>query len=302
MRSAGNGDVDRIVRLHHRRRGWAWVGFGSLIGLVAYVIIGVALFANLTGTAATVSVVPLFVLLVLMVVGLITALVDTVRLRGFGAEARRSARESVSHYPVYGHAHGYPPRHHLSWIAALLMLLAMAGVTVIFLPEEVNSIAYVAGLESQDTFHPLDYTQDCGRGGCTTVTEGFLSNSGANVTWGSQVPLDQSFPVRVPVWDWGTGRTLSDGDGGAIAGIVIGLVFNVFTVLLLFALIVIPRTMRSLRRQTGTAIAGGQASYKHQWTPDKAQHGHYEVMPPASGDIGSGHEGHGRESLDEDPS
>src|ERR1700678_2132183 len=107
MQSAEMGDVDRIVRLHHRRGGWAWVGCGSLIGLVVYLVIGVALFANLTGTAETASVVPLFILLALMVIGLVTALVDTVRLRGFGAEARRTARENVEHHPVYAHAHRY---------------------------------------------------------------------------------------------------------------------------------------------------------------------------------------------------
>src|ERR1700677_1995276 len=138
MQSAEMGDVDRIVRLHHRRRGWAWVGFGSLIGLV-------------------------------------TALVDTVRLRGFGAEARRTARENVEHHPVYAHAHRYPPRHHVSWVAALFMLLTMTAIMVIILPEEVNSVAYVAGAESHDTFNPLNYAQDCGRGGCTTVTQGYLS-------------------------------------------------------------------------------------------------------------------------------
>jgi len=36
------------------------------------------------------------------------------------------------------------------------------------------------------------------------VTEGYLSKSGTDVTWGSQVPLDHPFSVRDPLWAWGT--------------------------------------------------------------------------------------------------
>ena len=31
-----SSDVAKLVSLHHRRRGWAWVAIGSVIGLVAY--------------------------------------------------------------------------------------------------------------------------------------------------------------------------------------------------------------------------------------------------------------------------
>ena len=46
-----SSDVANLVRLHHRRRGWAWVAIGSVIGLVVYAGIDVNLFENLTGTA-----------------------------------------------------------------------------------------------------------------------------------------------------------------------------------------------------------------------------------------------------------
>jgi len=93
------------------------------------------------------------------------------------------------------------------------MLAAMTTIAVAILPEQVNSVAYLAGAESQDTFNPLPYGQACSKGGCHTVTEGYLSKSGADVTWDSQVPLGQPFTVRVPVWAWGTGRNLIYGDG-----------------------------------------------------------------------------------------
>jgi len=40
-----SSDVAKLVRLHHRRRGWAWVAIGSVIGLVVYLGIGVNLSA-----------------------------------------------------------------------------------------------------------------------------------------------------------------------------------------------------------------------------------------------------------------
>ena len=166
-----------------------------------------------------------------------------------------SAKGSVSHYPLYAHAHRYPPRHHGSWVLAIVMLAAMTCITVFILPAEVNSWAYVAGAENQDTFNPVSYRLACGvgvghrGGGCHTVTEGYLSKSGADVTWGSQVPLGQPFRVHDPLWAWGSGRTLTSGGGSAIPTIVAGLFFDGVTLLLLYVLIVIMRDAPSRRSQ-----------------------------------------------------
>jgi Mn2+/Fe2+ NRAMP family transporter len=64
-----SSDVANLVRLHHRRRGWAWVAIGSAIGLAVFVGIDVNLFQNLTGSAETLSVIPVFVLLALVLAG-----------------------------------------------------------------------------------------------------------------------------------------------------------------------------------------------------------------------------------------
>jgi hypothetical protein len=112
---------------------------------------------------------------------------------------------------------------------------------------EVNSWAYVVGAEHHDTFNPVSYRQACGGlpsrtgGGCRIVTEGYLSNSGGDVTWASQVPLDHPFSVRDPLWAWGTWRNVDayTGDGSAIPTIVAGLFFDGVTLLLLYALVVI---------------------------------------------------------------
>jgi hypothetical protein len=131
-----SSDVANLVRLHHRRRGWAWVAMGSAIGLVVYVGIGVNLFENLTGTAGTLGVIPVFVLLALVLVGLVVAIVDTSRIHRADAGVRMSAKGSVSHYPLYAQAHRYPPRHHGSWVFVIFMLVAMTGITVAGSPRE----------------------------------------------------------------------------------------------------------------------------------------------------------------------
>jgi hypothetical protein len=240
-----SSDIAALVKLHHRRRGWAWVAIGSAIGLAVYLGIDVSLFENVTGTAETLRVIPVFVLIALVLAGLVVVIADTSRIHRADAGVRASAKGSVSHYPLYAHAHRYPPRHRGSWVFGIVMLVAMTGIAVFILPAEVNSWAYVVGAENQDTFHPVSYSQVClpaPRGlGCHVVTEGYLSRSGAHVTWGSQVPLGQPVSVGDPLWDWGSGRTVINSDGSAIGGIVAGLFFDAVALLLVYVLVVIVR-------------------------------------------------------------
>jgi hypothetical protein len=275
-------DVARLVRLHHRRRGWAWVATGSVIGLVVYAGIDAGLFENLTGTAEALSVISVCVLLALALAGLAVVIIDTSRIHRADAGARVKAKGSVSHHPLYAHAHRYPPRHHGSWVAAIFMLVAMTSITAYILPPEVNAWAYVTGAENQDTFHPVSYSQTCtpvigrGGGGCRIVTDGYLSGSGANVTWGGQVPLGQPISVRDPLWAWGTGRNLAayNGGGSAIPAIVAGLFFNGVTLLLLYVLVVILRETSPRRSQRTPVPAGagpGRVRQPHQ--PDRSHHG-----------------------------
>ena len=90
-----SSDVAKLVSLHHRRRGWAWVAVGSVIGLVAYAGIDLNLFENPTGTAETLSVIPVFVLLALVLAGLVIVIVDTSRIHRADAAVRVSAKGSV---------------------------------------------------------------------------------------------------------------------------------------------------------------------------------------------------------------
>jgi len=277
--TSASSDVAKLVRLHHRRRGWAWVAIGSVIGLAVYAGISVSLFGNLTGTAEILNVIPVFVLLALILVGLAVVIVDTSRIHRADAAVQVSAKASVSHYPLYAHAHRYPPRHRGSWVFAIVMLVAGTGITVAILPAEVNSWAYVVGAENQDTFNPVSYGQACSGGtghggGCQTVTEGYLSKSGADVTWGGQVPLGQPFSVRDPLWAWGRGRSLISGDGSAIANIIAGLFFDGVTLLLLYALVVIVRHTSSRRNQRISVPAGADpGGVRRTHHPEGTPHG-----------------------------
>jgi hypothetical protein len=268
-----SSDVAELITLHHRRRGWAWVATGSAIGLVVYVGIDLSLFENLTGTAGTLSLIPLFALLALVVAGLVVVIVDTSRIHRADAAARASAKGRVSHHPLYAHAHSYPPHHHGSWFFAIGMLVVMTGITVFLLPAQVNSWAYAVGAEHQDTFNPVSYAQSCTHlsrgGGCHIVTEGYLSKSGADVTWGSQVPLGQPFGARDPVWAWGSGRTLTSGDGSAIATIIANLFFDGMTFLLLYVLVVVVRYNQQTPVPAG-AHPGGVRQAPH---PGRGHHG-----------------------------
>jgi hypothetical protein len=252
-----SSDVAKLVMLHHRRRGWAWVATGSVLGVVVYAGIDVNLFTSFTGTAETLSVITVFVLLALVLVGLVVVIVDTSRIHRADAAVRVSAKGSVSHHPLYAHAYRYPPRHPASWVACIFMLIALSGLTAYNLPAEVNSWAYVVGTENQGTFNPVSYSH-CPPSprGCHVATEGYLSNSGADVNWGTQVPLGQPFSVREPLWAWGTGRTLIDGDGSAIPNIVAGLFFDGVALLLLYVLVVIVRETSPRRSQRISVPAG----------------------------------------------
>jgi hypothetical protein len=128
------------------------------------------------------------------------------------------------------------------------------GVGVASLPGLVDGVAYLTGAESTSTFRPASYAQDCGRSGCTPVTDGRLTG-GASATWPDQVPLGHAFPVREPIWRWGSGSQLVDGNGAAIGLIFVGVLFDGAAALVLVHVVKLVR--RWLRhRQQARQLAG----------------------------------------------
>ncbi len=252
-------EVAATVRLLHRRRGWAWICVASLVGLVVYAVIGAHLFPNPAGAMAAVSGVIAALLLALAAAGLIVAVVDTVRLHRRGATVRAQAMGRTSHHPVLAHAYRYPPRHRISGWSGRLVLVFWLGLTVAFLPDQVNAVAYLAGAGTSATFFPSSYGQDCGRSGCSTVTNGTLvmGGSGVHATWPGQAPLGLPFTVRAPVWDgWGSAQLVAD-TGNAVGTVIVGLLFDAVGVVAVIAFIALARHWLRRRRQAAVPVTAG---------------------------------------------
>jgi hypothetical protein len=246
------------VRLLHRRRGWAWTAVGSLAGLVVYALIGAHFFPNPTGAMAAVSAVIVLLLLALAAVGLIVAVVDTVRLHRRDAAIRAQASGRTSHHPVLAHAYRYPPRHRISGLFARLLLVLWLGLAIASLPDQVNAVAYLASAGSTATFFPSSYSQECGRSGCSTVTNGTLvtvgSGSTIRATWPGRAPLDLPFTVRAPVWDgWGSANLMGD-TGAAVATLVAGVIFDFVAVIAVLAFVIMVRHWLRRRHQAAGPV------------------------------------------------
>ena len=222
----------------------AWLVAAGLLGALA---------PDGSGAGAAVGSVFVVLLTLVVVTGLVASVVDTVKLH-----RRDRARLSTAHHPAWAHAHRYPPRHRFSWVFGWVMMLVLLGLAVPALPGLVNGVAYLAGAETATTFTPVSYSQSCGKGGCHTVTDGFLAD-GASATWPDEAPLDQPFTVRAPLWNWGFGSGLIDGDGSAIGSVFAGVLFDGFGLFVLWALAKLARTWVRQRRQT-RSLFGGAAS------------------------------------------
>jgi hypothetical protein len=227
-------------RLRTRRLAWFRTTCGSLVALVGYFIIGGDLFQSLTGVAAVISLVPLLVFAVLMVTGLAGTIISGVRLHRLEAGTRPDG-----HYAGSRSSHA---RQRTLLLAGWLAFAVLTFAALAYLPRQVDAAAYLEGAGHAETFLPLSYNQVCGRTGCSTVTDGVLVETGQDVSWPAQVPLDQSFTVRAPLWAVGSGTELNPDDSSAVMRIILGLFFEIAAAG--FALAVMPKVRRRL------AVAG----------------------------------------------
>lgn len=258
---AANGDLPdtgtdpRIadtVRLLHRRRGWAWTLVGSLIALVAFIAIGVNAWPSATGATAAICGIILVGMLALALAAATIVIGDTVRLRRRHPAVRAGAASRVSHHPLATHPFRSPVHHRVSHVFAFVFMALWIGLAIAFLPDQVNAVAYAVGAGNSVTFVPQSYTQVCGRGGCSNDTNGVLeTNPQISATWPHQVPLDQPFKVRQPVWGgWGSPAVLMDG-ASAVGAIFGALFFDIPAIAVVFALVHMVR--RKLRRRPDLA-------------------------------------------------
>lgn len=249
-------DVIDAVRLLHRRRGWVWTAVvGAVVWLVTLGLLG-ALAPNARGAGVDVAAVFVLLLTIVVVVALVASVVDTVKLHRLDPDVRSQARRRTTHHPVTAHAYRYPPHHRVTWVIAWVGMAIIVGVGVAVLPVLLNGMAYLAGLEKTVTFVPASYGQQCGRFGCSTITNGFLQNAGHTpVTWPGTVPLGQPFAVREPVWAWGFGSQLIHTDPGALGAMVGALFVDGCSLLVIWAAVWAVRNWRRYRQQG--PVSGG---------------------------------------------
>jgi hypothetical protein len=242
--------VAGTVRLLHRRRGWVWATVVSIVTLLVTLGLLGSLAPNAKGAGQAVAAIFVLLLTALAAVALVASIVDTVRLHRLDKGVRAHAVQRTTHHPVRAHAYRYPPKHRFTWVIGWLVMLVILGLGVATLPGLVDGVAYVTGAEQSVMFEPTAHTQVCGRSGCHTETDGYLQIPGdPSVTWPFDVPVGVPFQVRQPLWNWGLGSELIDGDGGAIGHIVAGIALNGTSVLILFAGYRLTRNWLRHRRQ-----------------------------------------------------
>jgi hypothetical protein len=137
--------MDDIARLRHRRRAWAWAGWGGIAGSIAALTISSAL---RSGVVSTVLAFIWLVVSALGVVGLSIAAVDTVRLHhrarsvpAVPPAARRSGRHTTSSV--------------ILWALEAVRMVLMLCFVAYFLSVQVVAIAYLAGSRGSGSWAPI---------------------------------------------------------------------------------------------------------------------------------------------------
>lgn len=236
------------------RRLWGWT---ALAGFIAF-LIAISVYSNQYSDASDSG--PVAVLAIAMalgaltVAGLVIVVVTSVLLGRQGAARRARALSYADRKSARRSRSG---RYDL--VLASGLLIVALGAAVLFLPGLVNGVSYLAGGNTA-TFVPQSYAQSCsyhGNGDCSTVTIGILeTGGGVRSTWPDEVPLGRSFKVREPVWTWGVGAALMDGDGIAVGAALISLLFDGLTVVAAVFLVKVVRGRLGRLRRADPAPAG----------------------------------------------
>jgi hypothetical protein len=220
--------VAAAAHLLRARTDWGAMLLRSALLLLAYGVIGMIMLKQLTGYAtdviSTVITIVTALQAVLVLVALAAVVAGTFRLRGLDRDVRAEAASQIQAAATPGRGRGrrfkvYPGRARAPrdwrfrvYTGSLLALWLLAMVD--FLPQQVNAIAYLAGPGPTVSFAGHSYRQDCGRGGCITVTEGtLLTQPPVSAIWPDQAALGRPISVRRPAWSgWGPPEQLMNGD------------------------------------------------------------------------------------------
>lgn len=211
------------VRLVRHRRRWGWTALGGFIAFLVAISAYSNQYSDATDTGPVAILAVAMGLGALTVAGIVMAVATSVLVRR-QAKARQAQAISDADRRAARLSRKY------DWATASVLLVLALGAAVLFLPGMVNGVSYIAG-GKMVTFVPQTYGVSCsyhGTGDCSTVTIGFLKTGGGDVrsTWPHDVPLGRPFLVREPVWTWGVGSALIDGDGIAVGAAIVSLLLN----------------------------------------------------------------------------
>jgi len=249
--SAGDQDppLSAAVHLVRRRRRWGWTALGGFLAFLVAMSVYSNQYSDATDSGPAAVLAIAMALAALTVTGVVMAVVTSLVLRRQSAAQRARAVSYVDRQPDRRSA-----RSSGLALASGLLVIAL-GSAVLFLPGLVDGASYLAGGKTA-TFVPQSHEVSCsyrGNGGCSTVTIGILRTADGSVrsTWPDEVPLGRPFGVREPVWTWGLGSALIDGDGIAVGAALISLLFD--GLLVLAAIYFIKVVRRRVRQAQGTA-------------------------------------------------
>lgn len=256
--------VTAATRLLHRRHAWALTAIASFATFLFTATAESLLVGDAQGGLGVLVNVIVLVTLALTVVGLVAAVVDTVRLRGLPASVREDARgaharELRAYSPgdpapvrLQASRHLHPPRHWIGVAVTGICFVFLVSLGLTHLPGLVDGIGYLSGAEATATFVPQSYGQECGRSDCFTVTHGVLQPGGTAVTLQDRVPLGQPITERRPLWPWGSGADLIDSTASAWMSMIFSVIF-----MALSALVLAVATRYYLRRRRERAFLEG---------------------------------------------
>lgn len=213
------------VLLVRRRRRWGWTTFAGFIAFLIAISVYSNQYSDATDSGPVAVLAIAAAIAALTITGVVMVVATSVLLGRRTAAQRAQAISSAARKPA-----GRSGSGRSDWMLASGLLVVALGMAVLFLPGLVNGVSYLAG-GNMATFVPQSYAQSCsyhGNGDCSTVTVGFLRTGGGSVrtSWPEQVPLGRPFQVREPVWTWGLGSALIDGNGIAVGAAVISLIFE----------------------------------------------------------------------------
>jgi hypothetical protein len=204
-------DAPEVVTLRRWRIRFVSVAGVGLACFLGYAILSSFISPPGSGGAAELSGIVIVALLVAGVAGLLGLGVTTLmlRLRGAGSvlpdDGRLPDRVDDRIFRVF--------------------YVAMALVGLLFIPAQVDSVAYLADASPQATFIGKSYEQQCTRY-CTTYTRGIIEPAGIQATKKGQIPLGKPTQVAVPLWAFGVGYDRVENASDAITATLGTLAFE----------------------------------------------------------------------------